>query len=412
MRRATFMLGDLREITTTSPEIGGDDVIRTANGEDVVLGGIGNDDINTGAENASFNNGDVSILSVNFNSGVSKGVVTGVAGAAQADNWNNLVSQSSGDDDDDDGPSSESATDLVLDNGDLADGVAVTWASHHFSHTHVADRDSHSQIDNPDTQNERLFEGYLHTSTSRTLGVDLTGLNGTFTGLYDVYVYLDADNSHSRSGESIRQISDGTTSFYLDDPDGNTFAGEFVEVTSNDATAAGTGNYVVFHNVSGDAFSVRIDNVGTSSSNRPAITALQVVGGEDKDAIVIGGDFDRDAVVGDNGVARFLNGELYELLTTDPALGGDDTILTGEDADIAWAAAATTPSTARRATTSCWATTRGSFFLRAKSSALDAQHAMVMTMMTTSIPSTSPASNFRTPGPEGTTHSSAVPTTI
>ena len=337
--RATFMLGELRRIETTFPGTAGvglsfDDIIRTGNGEDVVLGGDGNDNIDTGVAADAFDNGDVTVLSVNFNSGVAKGVVTGVAGAVQVDNWNNLISQSSGDDDDDDGPSSETAGNLILDNGNSATGVAVTWAGHHNSHTHRTDRDSHSQIDNPGTQNERLFEGYLHTSTSRTLGVDITGLGDHFTDPYDVYVYLDADDSHSRSGESIRSLSIGTTTLLLDDPDGNTFSGEFVEA------AGGTGNYVVFRNVSGPDFSLRIDNVGTSSSNRPAITAMQIVGGLNKNnavngaANVFGGDFDRDAVVGDNGVARFLSGELYEVLTTDPTLGGNDTIFTGEDADI------------------------------------------------------------------------------
>ena len=68
------------------------------------------------------------------------------------------------------------------------------------------------------------------------MGVDITGLDQHFHS-YDVYVYLDADDGKSKSGTSIRSITDGTTTYYLDDADGNTFTGEYVEVTS---TTAGT----------------------------------------------------------------------------------------------------------------------------------------------------------------------------
>ncbi|MBR57529.1 MAG: hypothetical protein CMH54_05645, partial [Myxococcales bacterium] len=200
--------------------------------------------------------------------------------------------------------------------------------------------DFHDQLD-PDTQNERLFNGYTHTRLrSRTLGVDVKGLNAYFDS-YDVYVYIDADDSESGPGHSVRSVSDGTTTYYLDDPQGNTFTGTFVEVSSTDRLAPGLGNFVVFRDVTSDAFSLRIDDehvVGGGWRNSPAINGLQIVGGPDKDGVVIGGDFDVDTVVGDNGEARLLNDELVEFVTTDHSIVDStvqaDFIQGGEDADV------------------------------------------------------------------------------
>jgi hypothetical protein len=203
----------------------------------------------------------------------------------------------------------------------------------------AAGRDTHDQID-PDTQNERLFHGYNYTSTSKTLGVDVTGLNAHFSS-YDVYVYVDADDHNSKPNHSVRRITDGTTTYYLDDPDGNTFTGTFVEAASTDPSAPDRGNYVVFRNVTADTFSIRVDDDPTLSSlysHVPAIAGLQIVGGQDKDGVVITGDFDRDAAVGDNGVMRLLGGQPYEIASTDAAQVAPgaqvDKIASGDDADL------------------------------------------------------------------------------
>ncbi len=342
--QVTVVLGEVRQVVTTAAETpeGGtqsgrssDDIIRTGNGKDLVLGGDGADTIDSGVQTA-FDNGILKVLSLNFGGGVSEGAVTGIAGAVAAENWNNLSEDDHGDDDQD----VPSATDLVFASGTSADNVTVVWGEKLDStKPDEADRDSHSQLD-PDTQNERLFEGYLHTSTSKTLGVDITGLNDHYTN-YDVYVYLDADNSKSSSGNSVRSISDGSTTYFLDDADGNTFQGTFVEVTATDPSLPGVGNYVVFRDLTSDVTSIRIDDDQTlddSSSNRPSIAAIQIVGGPDKNGVVINGDVERDIVIGDNGVARRFAEEVYEILSTDLANGDApfqaDTITTGEDADL------------------------------------------------------------------------------
>jgi Ca2+-binding RTX toxin-like protein len=343
--RATFAEGELRDVDTTDPQTtlaGGRDDIRTGTGRDLVLGGFGNDTIDTAAS-GPIDNGDVRVLSLNFN-GEDDGVVTGVAGAVQAGNWNNLENGDQTDDDDDgswDEPDEpDVATGLVFHDASAATGVVVTWGEDFEGNDpDSTDDETHSQID-PQNENESLFGGYVTTHTYETLQARITGLAAHYTSPYDVYVYLDADDADSSSTPSIRKLSDGTTTFYLNDPDGHHFQGQFVEVTASTPGGAQLGNYVVFRNVSGNEFFLEVDDYGTSQNNRPALTAIQVVGGSDKDAVVIGGDFEQDRVVGDQGVARLLGGSLYELASTDfrnpgsPPFLDADTITTGDGADI------------------------------------------------------------------------------
>jgi Ca2+-binding RTX toxin-like protein len=346
--RATLMLGELRDIRTTAPESENrdtdQDVILTGNGEDLVFGGNGGDAVDTGVKGA-FDYGDVQILSLNFNSNVAEGEVDGIAGGVAAGHWNNLGAHSHGPHHwgghgHHHGGGHPDPDPLIFDSGAEAAGVSVEWGCDSGSCRHDgATPDTQGQID-PDTQNERLFEGYLTAGPRKTLEVEIAGLSAHYDR-YDVYVYLDADNGNSLSEASVRSITDGNTVFYLNDADGNTFKGQFVEATSTDPAAPGTGNYVVFRNLTGDAVSLRIEGEKAHKggwNNRPSIAAVQIVGGADKDAVVIAGDYDRDAVLGDNGVGRIYAGEVYELIATDPANGGhpfqSDAIAAGDGADL------------------------------------------------------------------------------
>jgi len=349
---ATLVFGDVREVHTTFSDIIGHDTIITGNGEDVVLGGSGNDIIDTSAR-GPYDNGDVQVISINFGNGHQEANVTGVAGAVQADNWNNLTGTGHphhDHDDGDDGHSSDShapdtASNIVFADGSIADNVQVTWGRDlDTSKARHADVASNDQID-PDTRNESLYEGFLYTDSGYTLGVNVSGLNNYFD-TYDVYVYLDADNDTSNEHRSTRSITDGSTVFYLDDADGNTFAGTFVEVDATMLAGAQQGNYVVFRNVSGDVASIRVESEPGKSNdekhsdkhNLPAVSGMQIVGGADKDSIIIGGDYDRDVVVGDMGQVRFLEGFVYEVQSTQSGnvMAGidSDTIITGEDRDL------------------------------------------------------------------------------
>lgn len=124
---------------------------------------------------------------------------------------------------------------------------------------------------------------------------------------YDVYVYLDLDDRRSQKDQSVRKISDGFTSFYLDDPRGHSFTGSYELVTSTDPNNAQVGNYVVFSGLSLDGFSLRIDDQGGNGSNKPGISGIQIVG-------------------------RSLPIDRIE--TTSPEVGGDDIIITGDGADL------------------------------------------------------------------------------
>ena len=327
--QVTLIGGEVRRIETTDFETpagatpsgaSDDDTILTGNGADLVLGGNGGDSIDTGVAGA-FDYGDVRILSVNFASDERNGDISGFAGAVAASDWNNLLRNAEDrHDTDDQNGDAPYTTDLVFGGGATASGVKLTWGRELGSDDgKEADSDRHSDLD-PVSQNQRLFAGYHHTSTSKTLGVDIEGLNAHFSS-YDVYVYLDADDGKSSRHDSVRRITDGSTTFYLDDPEGQTFRGKFVEANSTDPLAPSRGNYVVFRNVASDVFSLRIDNEESSGDggNRPAISGLQVVGGTDKDNVIISGDFDQDIAAGDNGQARLLGGQVYEIATTDHA---------------------------------------------------------------------------------------------
>jgi len=349
--RVICMFGRVRHIQTSAAQTeaaadhGDDDVIVTGNGEDLLLGGNGNDIIDTGVQ-GPYDNGNVKVLSINFNSSVPEGEITGVAGAVAVANWNNLSnSQASGSYYQNyDLHSVPRADDLVFADGLPATGILVEWGeSLDYDYARPASDDSHDQL-NPDTQNGRLFEGYLYSSNHTTLGVNVTGLDRYYDAPYDVYVYLDADHSWLDTHNSTCSITDGSTTFHLDDPHGNTYQGRFVEVTSTDPLAPDIGNYVVFRDVTGTDFSIRIngdDAFGWTSHDQPAISALQIVGGPDKSDVLIQGDFDRDVVLGDNGKVWLFNDVPYELISAHAVREGDaagqfqaDSILTGNDGDI------------------------------------------------------------------------------
>ena len=67
-------------------------------------------------------------------------------------------------------------------------------------------------------------DSYLDVNENEIIGISVEGLGHHFR-TYDLYVYLDAGDRDSEAGDSVRSISDGTTQYYLNDADGNTFTG-------------------------------------------------------------------------------------------------------------------------------------------------------------------------------------------
>src|SRR5690606_6676140 len=223
----------------------------------------------------------------------------------RAGNWNNLAGGGYavyGD---------EAGELLYFDDGTIAPGIGIRWGadldspgSHDPNRLHLED---HNQIGQSSDQDKRLFDGYLTSNHKDTVGVDISGLSGHFR-TYDVYVYLDMEDSDSKQGRSVRSIDGNGMKFYLDDPRGNTFTGTYVEVTSTTAEGAQKGNYVVFRNVTGDDFHIRIDDVDPKKGgNKPGIAGVQIVGTR-------------------NPIDR--------IETLHPESGGDDVILTGGGDDL------------------------------------------------------------------------------
>ena len=107
------------------------------------------------------------------------------------------------------------------------------------------------------------------------------------------------------------------TTYYLNDWKGNTFNGEFKEVTAQSYEVFNNGvvpnveligNYVVFRNISATNFSIRMKNVwsGTQAPlNMPVIAGVQIVAGGQGAGIIANGDYDKDVVIGDNGLANY-----------------------------------------------------------------------------------------------------------
>ena len=121
------------------------------------------------------------------------------AGAVPARLWNAIASRSS--------ELPGSAPPFVLDDGTQATGVELRFGR---TEAGAAQLETHDEID-PQSENERLFDGFLGGRPGDELFVELRGLAGHFE-TYDLYVYVDGDARYSRAG-GVQRISDGATWF-------------------------------------------------------------------------------------------------------------------------------------------------------------------------------------------------------
>jgi Ca2+-binding RTX toxin-like protein len=122
--------------------------------------------------------------------------------------------------------------------------------------------------------------------------------------------------------------------------------GEYVRASSTEPESPQAGNYVVFRDVIGDAVNIQVGGQLASGAPllaTPGLAGLQIVGGPDKDEVVIAGDASRDIALGDAGRASFLNGIISEIETREHAsseaddeapMSGKDTLLGGDGRDF------------------------------------------------------------------------------
>lgn len=341
------------------------DTIFTGNGNDTVIGGDGQDKINSqrqddivstvwGADESTapealkaaqlaalqnFEINDIKVLSVNFSSANYTNTDFKVpedqyAGVVAAKGWNNLLFR----DELNPGqyPNPYNNTSFKINDGTTLTGLNFNIAAkENGNKTQLQfDSDGHNQI-HPDSDNAKLFESYFWAQKQQQIEININNIgNQTGFSVYDVYVYLDGENERTDDDNYVFEVMGGDlansatmVSYYVNDWRGSSFNGEFREVTATSYSVINNGvvpnmeligNYVVFRNVTAQNFALRIKNVKIGDQyplNMPCVSGIQIVGGTGRTKVAVGssapgnvprnGDFDKDVVLGDNGVVNY-----------------------------------------------------------------------------------------------------------
>jgi hypothetical protein len=390
------------------------DTIFTGNGNDVVIGGDGQDKINTqrhddiasnvwGADESNapeamkssvlsalqnFETNEIKVLSVNFSTANDSNPDFKVpedqyAGVVAAKNWNNLLFRSELNPVQYPNPYNNASF-------KTNDGTTLTGLNFNIAATENGnktqlqfDSDGHNQI-HPDSDNAKLFESYFWAQKQQQIEININNIgNQTGFSIYDVYVYLDGENERTDDDNYIFEVKGGDLansatmkSYYVNDWRGNSFNGEFKEVTATSYTIINNGvvpnmeligNYVVFRNVTAQNFAIRIKNVKVgdqSPLNMPCVSGIQIVAGSGRTKVAANdstgsnvpcnGDYDKDVAIGDNGMINatldipygikdnvaIAQNKVYEAISNPQVFNGgnatsqNDFIVTGRNQDI------------------------------------------------------------------------------
>ncbi len=119
--------------------------------------------------------------------------------------------------------------------------------------------------------NTRMMNGYLDpTSSTAPATVKIAGLPAPVTGGYDVYVYTLGDLPSTSTRTYQYAIGATTTTVSQTGPSPLTFPGFTL------APSGGAGNYVIFRNVTGAAFTLTA-TPGTGPQTRAPVNGIQIV---------------------------------------------------------------------------------------------------------------------------------------
>lgn len=106
-----------------------------------------------------------------------------------------------------------------------------------------------------------MFNRLLRTDYSSSLTFGNLPTTGDWAAGYDVYLYV----SGSAADPDEINITDGTTTYYLDLASGNNFSGSYAQISSTDSLNPSTsGNYFLFSGLTGasQTFTISSSSVG------------------------------------------------------------------------------------------------------------------------------------------------------
>lgn len=328
------------ETDPTASTLGGNDTINDTEGQTIALGGAGNDSITTGdgADWIVGDNGEITFSGGQFQRLRTKDVASGGNDAIVAGNGADTVLGGTGNDTISGG--SDNAADILFgDNGAVVGADGSAQANDIFStDPTVGGQDSITGGGG----NDIIIGGSGGSDIAGNLGDRLFGNEGD-----DV---IAGDNAYiARNSSNVIQFIETT---YLDTVTGNRFysnqgGNDLLEDTQGNSTllggngsdtlTAGNGFDVLVGDQGELLFTsgqvVRISTKDPANGGNDVMTAGNnddtVFGGTGNDTISGGSDNADDILFGDNGVVVGADGSIQanDLFSTDPTLGGRDSIL-------------------------------------------------------------------------------------
>ena len=192
----------------------------------------------------------VDIISVNFSTGASTSLTPGtVEGVVAARHWNNVVSTR--------GRAASGSVDNLVDSEGRPTGASLEFQAGRVNF-------------NDNGKNGTMMNAWAGNGASDSPNAfSFRDLPGSLTaGGYDVLVYYD-----SRTLGGTHSFSIGERTIFASEPATGQFDGHFTEAAGAAAETAGTGNHVVFRELTAGSF----DLVVSAEQGRGAVNGVQIV---------------------------------------------------------------------------------------------------------------------------------------